>query len=91
MENNNSNIVSREKIDQVAFWLGSTLSSAFFSSLERFSCVNLATNEAEDDGEDEYADVDVEFDDAKSTVQVEAHNSKDIATLPVWEIILVPV
>jgi hypothetical protein len=47
MENNGS------MIDQVATWVGSTVSSAFFSSLERFSCVNVATSDPEDNDEDD--------------------------------------
>ncbi|KAK4742390.1 hypothetical protein SAY87_000391 [Trapa incisa] len=47
MEDNNGS-----KIDQLTAWLGATLASAFFSSLERFSCVNLSTIDYDDD-EDE--------------------------------------
>ncbi|KAK7399072.1 hypothetical protein VNO78_10247 [Psophocarpus tetragonolobus] len=50
---NNGNLISREKIDQVAMWLGSTVSSAFFSSLERFSCVNVATSDPDNDDDDD--------------------------------------
>ncbi|KAG5014592.1 hypothetical protein JHK82_020273 [Glycine max] len=52
MENNDS-IISREKIDQAAVWLGSAVSSAFFSSLERFSCVNVATSDPDNDDDDD--------------------------------------
>ncbi|KAG6605572.1 hypothetical protein SDJN02_02282, partial [Cucurbita argyrosperma subsp. argyrosperma] len=56
MENTNNNvlsILSREKLDQVAAWVAATMSSAFFSSLERFSCVNIATNDPDDDDDDD--------------------------------------
>ncbi|KAG2680764.1 hypothetical protein I3843_11G113800 [Carya illinoinensis] len=52
MENNNNNTVSRETLDLVAGWFGSTVVSAFFSSLERFSCLNLSTTDPEDDYDD---------------------------------------
>ncbi|GMN31413.1 hypothetical protein TIFTF001_003252 [Ficus carica] len=77
MENNNS-IVTREKLDQVAVWLGATVSSAFFSSLERFSCVNLTTDDDDDDddagGEHE----------PKDHPPAQPHNSQnDVGKLPV--------
>ncbi|KAK4262932.1 hypothetical protein QN277_028422 [Acacia crassicarpa] len=78
--NNNNNIVSREKIDQMALWFGSTLSSAFFSSLERFSCVNVSTDDADcDDDDDNVFEVQNSAAAAKSTdPQV-----KDVSDLPV--------
>ncbi|KAM0979037.1 hypothetical protein ACFX2C_014948 [Malus domestica] len=50
---NESSIISREKLDQVASWLSATVCTAFFSSLERFSCVNLSTTDLDDEDEDE--------------------------------------
>ena len=47
--NNNQSMISREKLDQAASWVSSTVVSAFFSSLERFSCVNVATSDPEDE------------------------------------------
>ena len=41
MEEDGNSIMSREKLDQVATWVDSTVTSAFFSFLERFSCVLL--------------------------------------------------
>ncbi|KAE8647837.1 hypothetical protein Csa_000196 [Cucumis sativus] len=52
-DNNALSILSREKLDQVAAWVAATMSSAFFSSLERFSCVHVATNELDDDDDDD--------------------------------------
>lgn len=42
------------KLDRLAVWVGASLASAFFASLERCSCINLETTDAE---EDEEADV----------------------------------
>ncbi|MED6220519.1 hypothetical protein PIB30_045582 [Stylosanthes scabra] len=45
-------------ISSVASWFGSTVSSAFFSSLERFSCVNVSTSDPdEDDDFDDFSSV----------------------------------
>ncbi|CAK9310885.1 unnamed protein product [Citrullus colocynthis] len=52
-DNNALSILSREKLDQVAAWVAATMSSAFFSSLERFSCVNIATNDLDDEDDDD--------------------------------------
>ncbi|CAN8308176.1 unnamed protein product [Cochlearia groenlandica] len=49
----NLSTASLEKIDQAASWVGTTVISAFFASLERCSCVNLSTS---DDDEDEEED-----------------------------------
>ncbi|XP_030540330.1 uncharacterized protein LOC115748072 [Rhodamnia argentea] len=53
--NNNPNgaIISRDAIDQVAGWVSATVVSAFFSSLERFSCVVVSTANLDDDSDDE--------------------------------------
>ncbi|CAN6883933.1 unnamed protein product [Brassica oleracea] len=45
----NLSTASFEKIDQAASWVGTTVISAFFASLERFSCVNLSTSDDDDD------------------------------------------
>ncbi|KAG2676991.1 hypothetical protein I3843_12G079400 [Carya illinoinensis] len=52
MEENSNSIISRETLDQVASWVGSTVVSAFFSSLERFSCLNVTTTDPDDDEDD---------------------------------------
>ncbi|WOG90884.1 hypothetical protein DCAR_0310131 [Daucus carota subsp. sativus] len=49
----NSSIIPYEKLNDIANWLGTSVASAFFASLERCSCVNL--NTADDDEEDEEA------------------------------------
>ncbi|EXC14448.1 hypothetical protein L484_007815 [Morus notabilis] len=72
MENGNG-IVSREKLDQVALWLSATVSSAFFSSLERFSCVNVTTDDDEED------------DDHREDAANDPHPTQnDVANLPAW-------
>ena len=94
MENNGS-IISREKIDQVATWVGSTVSSAFFSSLERFSCVNVSTSDPDnDDDDDDYSTISTPTTTAAaatttttsnpSAVQVNGQTTNDVANLPVW-------
>ncbi|GAU11827.1 hypothetical protein TSUD_75780 [Trifolium subterraneum] len=84
MENNGS------MIDQVATWVGSTVSSAFFSSLERFSCVNVATSDPEDNDEDDedYASA-INTPTAATTPTAannpnsSAQNTNDVSNLPV--------
>lgn len=73
MEDNNGS-----KIDQLASWLGATLASAFFSSLERFSCVNVSTTDLDED-EDEANDRPLTLDLPNSTVA----DPSDAANLPV--------
>jgi hypothetical protein len=84
MENNGS------MIDQVATWVGSTVSSAFFSSLERFSCVNVATSDPEDNDEDDedYSSVTTTPTAAitPTTVNIpnpSVQNTNDVTNLPV--------
>ena len=78
MESSNG-ILSREKIDQMATWVGSTVSSTFFSSLERFSCINISTTDPDDDDDDDYHD-------AVTSPPTVAVNSNDVSNLPVWDI-----
>lgn len=48
-ENNSPSLISREKLEEVASWVSSTVVSAFFSSLDRFSCVKVTTADSEDE------------------------------------------
>ncbi|XVF51259.1 hypothetical protein PTKIN_Ptkin04bG0170300 [Pterospermum kingtungense] len=48
-DNNSPSLISREKLEEVASWVGATVVSAFFSSLDRLSCVNLTTIGPDDD------------------------------------------
>lgn len=45
--------MSSDMINGLANWLGLSVSSAFFASLEQFSCVHLNTADSEDEGDDE--------------------------------------
>ena len=78
---NESSIISREKFDQVASWLSATVCTAFFSSLERFSCVNLSTTDPDDDDEDEAKDRPLTLTNYNNN-----EPSNDVANLPVWSL-----
>lgn len=39
------------KLDRAAVWVGSSVVSAFFASLERCSCITLSTTDTEDEEE----------------------------------------
>lgn len=83
MENNNNAptnttaIVSMENLNQVANWVSATVISAFFSSLERFSCVNVATNDPDDDDNEDEAKV------RPFTLSNNSHQGDDVSDLPV--------
>ncbi|KAJ0966723.1 hypothetical protein J5N97_023640 [Dioscorea zingiberensis] len=48
-----TSLVSMEKLDRMASWVGASVASAFFSSLERWSCINLSATDSDDeDGEE---------------------------------------
>lgn len=47
---NLSGFISYERLNGMASWLGTSVASAFFASLERCSCINLSTSE--DDADD---------------------------------------
>ncbi|KAI3815700.1 hypothetical protein L1987_15379 [Smallanthus sonchifolius] len=49
----NSSILSYEKLEGLANWVGSNVASAFFASLDRFSCVNVNTSDSDDENENE--------------------------------------
>ncbi|KDP25251.1 hypothetical protein JCGZ_20407 [Jatropha curcas] len=78
--NANANaIVSMDNLNQVATWVSTTVISAFFSSLERFSCVNIATFDPdEDDFEDEEKDRPLAL-----TNNPHQSEDDDVANLPV--------
>ena len=88
--NNNQSMISREKLDQAASWVSSTVVSAFFSSLERFSCVNVATSDPEDEEEN---DTNLPQNDTRThlqngTVNVNVQQPNDVTKLPVWFILI---
>ncbi|KAG1361272.1 hypothetical protein COCNU_09G007350 [Cocos nucifera] len=51
----NSGFLACEKLDRVPNWVGASVSSAFFASLERCSCINLRTTDNEEKAETEAA------------------------------------
>ncbi|CAH1447800.1 unnamed protein product [Lactuca virosa] len=54
MEHNACGMISCDKIDRMANWVGNSVASAFFTSLERCSCINLSTSHDDfDEGDDE--------------------------------------
>ena len=40
------------KLDRMAGWVGSSVVSAFFASLERCACITLSTTDTDDDEEE---------------------------------------
>ncbi|KAI0493593.1 hypothetical protein KFK09_023712 [Dendrobium nobile] len=62
MESSNSVVenggdTSYDKLESMATWVGTSISSAFFASLERFSCINLSTSDLDEDIEEEAKDL----------------------------------
>ncbi|CAL9081048.1 hypothetical protein MUK42_28240 [Musa troglodytarum] len=53
------------RLDRVAAWVGGSIATAFFASLERCSCINIAT----DDDRDEDNDVPLMHDDGNNVVR----------------------
>ncbi|KAF8412093.1 hypothetical protein HHK36_000047 [Tetracentron sinense] len=47
----NCSFMSCEKLDRMATWVGTSVASAFFASLERCSCITLSTTDIEDEEE----------------------------------------
>ncbi|CAN4108447.1 unnamed protein product [Withania somnifera] len=54
-EEHSSRFISCDKLDRMANWFGTSVASAFFSSLERCSCINLSTTNDDDDENDDEA------------------------------------
>ncbi|KAF6136186.1 hypothetical protein GIB67_001595 [Kingdonia uniflora] len=76
----NSSIISYEKLDQVANWVGTSVASAFFASLERCSCINLSTSDVDDDEEEEAKDRPLMF---NKTIASDSPEAKTVENLPV--------
>ncbi|KAJ9148116.1 hypothetical protein P3X46_030207 [Hevea brasiliensis] len=74
---NTTGIVSMENLNQVANWVSATVISAFFSSLERFSCVNVATTDPDDDDNEDDAK------DSPLALTTNPHQRDDVSDLPV--------
>ncbi|URD75610.1 hypothetical protein MUK42_08767 [Musa troglodytarum] len=51
-----SSFLSCDKLDRVVNWVGASVSSAFFASLERCSCITLSTTDNDDEVEEEAKD-----------------------------------
>ncbi|KAB2003102.1 hypothetical protein ERO13_D11G103100v2 [Gossypium hirsutum] len=47
----NCSFMSCDKLDRMANWVGTSMASAFFASLERCSCINLSTTDFDDEEE----------------------------------------
>ncbi|KAH1107027.1 hypothetical protein J1N35_010795 [Gossypium stocksii] len=43
--------ISCDKLDRMATWVGASMASAFFASLERCSCINLSITDFDDEEE----------------------------------------
>ncbi|KAE8681567.1 hypothetical protein F3Y22_tig00111317pilonHSYRG00037 [Hibiscus syriacus] len=43
--------ISCDKLDRMANWVGTSVASAFFASMERCSCINLSTTDFDEDEE----------------------------------------
>ncbi|XVE73682.1 hypothetical protein DITRI_Ditri11bG0138500 [Diplodiscus trichospermus] len=48
---NSCSFISCDKLDRMANWVGTSMASAFFASLERCSCINLSTTDFDDEEE----------------------------------------
>ncbi|KAL7121605.1 hypothetical protein ACP275_02G191800 [Erythranthe tilingii] len=50
-ENSCGGFIKCEKLDRVASWVGTSVATAFFASLERCSCINISTTDSDVDEE----------------------------------------
>ncbi|KAI3444389.1 hypothetical protein Pfo_001054 [Paulownia fortunei] len=48
---NSCRFMKCEKLDRVASWVGTSVATAFFTSLERCSCINISTADSDVDEE----------------------------------------
>ncbi|XP_054789100.1 uncharacterized protein LOC129294670 [Prosopis cineraria] len=55
MENQGTWCWSSESLNGMASWFGASVASAFFASLDRWSCVNVSTSDDLDDDNDDDA------------------------------------
>lgn len=86
MDNSSDSTV--EKLDRLATWVGTSVASAFFASLERCGCVNLTTSDSDD--EDEEAKdrplMLTKLGSSMSTISTISTDSRTVDNLPVWSI-----
>ncbi|KAF5195824.1 hypothetical protein FRX31_014588 [Thalictrum thalictroides] len=80
MENSNLTPTPYMRLLPIANWLGSSVATAFFASLERCSCINLSTTDVED--EEEAKDRPLMLTKPIQHDGCEAHN-EDVQKLPV--------
>ncbi|XP_057489757.1 uncharacterized protein LOC130775654 [Actinidia eriantha] len=71
-----------EKLDRLAMWVGTSVASAFFTSLERCACVNLTTSESDDEDEEDAKDRPLMFTNHQINVD-NANNRTSVDDLPV--------
>ncbi|KAI6672474.1 hypothetical protein NL676_000380 [Syzygium grande] len=79
--------ISYEKLNGVAAWVGTSVASAFFASLERCSCINLSTSEDDADDPSEAHDLPLMLASAGRSSSAAngaaAADANDVASLPV--------
>ncbi|KAI4357124.1 hypothetical protein L6164_001092 [Bauhinia variegata] len=87
MENQDQGVLS-----VMASWLGTSVASAFFASLERFSCINLSTSDDQDQDQEEAHDRPLMLSNCSSvnfsdhipvTANPPVADKNDVANLPV--------
>ncbi|PIA48884.1 hypothetical protein AQUCO_01300052v1 [Aquilegia coerulea] len=76
----NTSITPYARLLPIANWLGSSVATAFFASMERCSCINLSTTDVED--EEEAKDRPLMLTKPIQHDGYEAHN-QDVDKLPV--------
>ncbi|KAK2992763.1 hypothetical protein RJ640_023276 [Escallonia rubra] len=78
-----SSLTSYEKLDRLANWVGTSVASAFFASLERCSCVNLSTSDTDDEDEEEAKDRPLMLTNLSANAHTTANNATSVENLPV--------
>ncbi|KAK4762287.1 hypothetical protein SAY87_030171 [Trapa incisa] len=78
---NLSALISYERLNGMASWLGTSVASAFFASLERCSCINLSTTGDDTDDAAESNDLPLMNGCPNSTATSADHS--DVSSLPV--------
>ncbi|KAK3008526.1 hypothetical protein RJ639_013265 [Escallonia herrerae] len=76
-----SSLTSYEKLDRLANWVGTSVASAFFASLERCSCVNLSTSDTDD--EEEAKDRPLMLTNLSANAHTTTNNATAVENLPV--------
>ncbi|KAI4325013.1 hypothetical protein MLD38_030448 [Melastoma candidum] len=78
-------ILSYDKLNGAVSWVGSSVASAFFASLERCSCINLSTSEDDSDDPNEAHDLPLIPSDGNSSAPVSDKDGRprDVVNLPV--------